>query len=435
MTQHGWTGWRAVAGLTALWVSAGSGYGEDATRVRVIGANPTTATCDAVVVSNGDLIHSGQVFPVGTDGKVIGQSPAEQARAALARLDRSLQAAGSGLAGLVRVTVYADSDETAEIVAAELPSVLPAGTSVALTLMAGQLPTEPTGAKLSIDAVAIPLGKPVPPATDKVAPANPGVRHVAEAATAKPGEFAELSMLPAGDVLFISGQAEKGATLEEATDRTLEGLARTLDWLGLGLDDVVETRSFVAPMEGDLNRVRERFRHGFANRPVPASTFLECTAPAPSIEIEYVVSSRKVPLAERLKRHNLSAEAGDTVAYLTPPWMTASPVFCRATQVQRGPLVYFGGVAGDPAAEGGEIRDLFRRLDRTARQAGCDLRHLAKATYFVSRAELVPQMGKIRPEFYDPKRPPAASLATVRGAGGAGVRLDMIGGESPAIAR
>ncbi len=284
MTQRGVDKLALAAGLTALCVSAGDGVRRrrDASARRR--ANPATATCEAVVVSNGDLIHSGQVFPIGQDGTVIGQTAAEQVRAVLARLDKSLQSVGSGLAGLVRVTVYADSDETAAIVAAQWPDTLPQGILGRADLMAGQLPTEPKGAKLSIDAVALPLGKPASPSPKQTDPGQTdpgqidlgshGSTHFSAAATAKAGEFAEVSILPAGDVLFISGQAEKGATLEEATDRTLEGLAPNLEWLGLGLDDVGRNAFFRGTMEGDLNRVRERFRQGFANRPVPASTFL-----------------------------------------------------------------------------------------------------------------------------------------------------------------
>ncbi len=96
-------------------------------------------------------------------------------------------------------------------------------------------------------------------------------------------------------------------------------------------------------------------------------------------------------------------------------------MFCRATQVMRGNLIYFGGVAGEPAAEGGRFGICFDGWIEQPGRRGGDLRHLAKATYFrVARADLVPQMGKVRPEFYDPKRPPPASLArfAVRGGGG-----------------
>ena len=62
-------------------------------------------------------------------------------------------------------------------------------------------------------------------------------------------------------------------------------------------------------------------------------------------------------------------------------------------------------------------------------QAGSDFRHLAKATYYVSNDQTSARLNEIRPKFYDPKRPPAASKALVRGVGvaGTGISIDMIG--------
>ena len=61
-------------------------------------------------------------------------------------------------------------------------------------------------------------------------------------------------------------------------------------------------------------------------------------------------------------------------------------------------------------------------------KTGSDFRHLAKATYYVADDEASRKLGELRPKFYDPRRPPAASKAVVPGVGLAGktVTLDMI---------
>ncbi len=74
------------------------------------------------------------------------------------------------------------------------------------------------------------------------------------------------------------------------------------------------------------------------------------------------------------------------------------------------------------------MRSIFSQLDTILTQSGSDLRRLAKATYYVSDDDPSAQLNKLRPEFYDPERPPAASKAMVRGVGhpDRGITIDMI---------
>ena len=67
------------------------------------------------------------------------------------------------------------------------------------------------------------------------------------------------------------------------------------------------------------------------------------------------------------------------------------------------------------------------------RKTGSDMRHLVKATYYVTDEDASAALNKIRPEFYDPQRAPAASKASVVGTGvpGTSVTLDMIAVPAP----
>ena len=60
---------------------------------------------------------------------------------------------------------------------------------------------------------------------------------------------------------------------------------------------------------------------------------------------------------------------------------------------------------------------------------GSDYDHLVKATYYPSEDEGRTGLINVRTDFYNPERPPAASLIRVRGTGpsGAGLVVDMIG--------
>jgi enamine deaminase RidA (YjgF/YER057c/UK114 family) len=384
--------------------------------IRRVGGDEASRIADAVVVGNQPLVHTAQLFAAAPGDDLSTVSTAAQVDAVLQQLDKVLKGSGSSLTGLVRLNGYARDDASATALRAGLARALAPETRVALTIAIGAFPAQPRGALVSVDAIAV--------ASDSAAtPVAPGVLT--------PPGFAAATTLPPGGVVYISGQAEKGDNLHEATRKTLAGLKRTLDWLELSLDDVVEIKSFLTPIDADLCPievnsescpVRSAFQELFAGKTVPASSFVEWQLGTNSIEIEFVVRSPKQPAASA------------PIEYLTPPWMTASPVFCRVTRCRRDALVYIGETSGDPAAAGGEIRDLFGRLRKSAEAAGTDLSHLAKATYYVSNQELIPQFGKIRPEFYDPKRPPAASLAPIQGIqpAGRGLVVDMIAVGKPA---
>jgi enamine deaminase RidA (YjgF/YER057c/UK114 family) len=61
-------------------------------------------------------------------------------------------------------------------------------------------------------------------------------------------------------------------------------------------------------------------------------------------------------------------------------------------------------------------------------QTGSDLRHLAKATYYVSDEQTSRALNELRPEYFEEGRAPAASKAMVSGTGmdGRAITMDMI---------
>jgi enamine deaminase RidA (YjgF/YER057c/UK114 family) len=104
-------------------------------------------------------------------------------------------------------------------------------------------------------------------------------------------------------------------------------------------------------------------------------------------------------------------------------------------RVAASPLIYVGGLSldrdgdrADAKAAEREVRGVLDNLGRVLDAAGSDLRHLAKATYYVSTDATSAALNAVRPSYYDPARPPAASKALVGGSGRpeAGLVLDMI---------
>jgi enamine deaminase RidA (YjgF/YER057c/UK114 family) len=180
---------RCVAVLVLLWLSAAV-LAADVQRVRP-GANSSAA----VVVGPAALAHTAQVLPRGADKGDAGA----QAANVLDQVDAILATVGSNLDAVVKLNVYvARADVIADVrgpVARRFKEVKPA-----ICLVIGALPQP--DALVAMDAVAV--------AAD--------VRAVKRAEN--------VAVLPAGSRVYVSGQAEKGATPVEATRKTLESLVR-----------------------------------------------------------------------------------------------------------------------------------------------------------------------------------------------------------------
>ena len=107
-----------------------------------------------------------------------------------------------------------------------------------------------------------------------------------------------------------------------------------------------------------------------------------------------------------------------------PPDEKESPVFCRMTRVSSPASIYISGLFGEPGADAElQIRSIFAELKSALSATGGDLLHLVKATYYVATDAASRKLNEIRPEFYHPKHPPAASKAPVRGTGKEGLSL------------
>ena len=327
----------------------------------------------AVVPESAELLHTRQFLSA--DGS-------EDAATLLAAVKRAVSEFGGDAERLVRVNVVASTQAVADKARESLANI-----RAPITFVIGALPQ---GRKLGIDAVA-PVTKKPPEATSTA------------------------SVLRAGPRLYVSGQAEKGATPAEAAAKTIESLVKTIEDLGSNKSAVVQAKCFLTPMSAAPD-VMDEFARVFGKQKLPL-VFVEWKSDLP-IEIELIAAAPP------------AAANAPAVEYLTPAGMKPSPVFARVVRVNRGDLVYTAGLYPERAGSGEEqVMSVFEQLRRVLDESGGDFKHLAKATYYVSDDDASKQLNAIRPKFYDPQRPPAASKAMVNGVGMSerSIAIDMIG--------
>jgi enamine deaminase RidA (YjgF/YER057c/UK114 family) len=116
--------------------------------------------------------------------------------------------------------------------------------------------------------------------------------------------------------------------------------------------------------------------------------------------------------------------SGERVEHVEP----VSGRFSRGARVKGGRPVLLSGLHGTSEDPIQQVREMFSELQRLMKEAGSDMGHLVKATYYVSDKSADQEINTIRPTLYDPRRPPAASKLSVRGTGrkGKASTFDMI---------
>lgn len=353
---------------------------------------------DAVIVKNVPLVHTSQIFSLDKRGKFVFKDELQkQIGQIFGNLSKALKIADSGIDQVVKLNIYLKNSTLISEVQTEIGRRFKSGKLPAVSYVTGNLSYP--DALISIDAIAVSTNS-----SDK------NVKYFNSGST-------QVSILPPGPVVYVSGQAAKG-NLTEATLNTLKQLEETLHFLGLEKRDIVQIKSFINPIS-DLSTVQNVMAEFFKEGTIPPLVNVEWLSKDPLIEIELIASSNRT-----------LSKSNEQLDFITPKGMVHSPVYSKVTRVNYGSKVYVSGLYGN--TERGiksELSDIFDFLDLISKNSGSDLKHLVKATYYVSNDLHSAALNEIRPKYYDPKRPPAASKAMVKDVGAlkAGVGIDMIG--------
>ena len=128
--------------------------------------------------------------------------------------------------------------------------------------------------------------------------------------------------------------------------------------------------------------------------------------------------------------NNPNLVQGPTVEVRTPPGMTTPDVYSRLSIARHPTTIYTSGLYPTDASVSAEtqLRSLFTNLKQTLDISGSDWMHLVKATYYVNDDTLNKWHNTVRPDYFSPRLPPAASKANVRNVGrtGHGIMMDFI---------
>lgn len=354
--------------------------------------DPASGISAAAVAQNSPMAHTALILPLDARSQIVGPGDlAAQTTQTLDNLQATLKTVDSDLKGLVRLHVYVSQADAIPTVQ-QLVAKRLGGTCPAATYVVAQLPHPQ--ALVALDAVA---AAPQAKASQ--------VTHAQAAALDTSLGKTHVSVLPLGRTVYVSGQVEQGPDLKQATANTLGSLLKSLEHLGLDRSHVVQLKCFAKPID-EATQANAAIAEFFGDAAQPATVWVQWLGGAPT-EIELIAWAPTDP----------DAPAKPNLQSHTPPHLDASPVFSRMIEIDNRRVIYISGLYAPQLDQPtDEVRNLFNRLQQVLTATGSDMRHLAKATYYV-RGDIGSQYGEYRPKVYDAERPPAASMVALENVG------------------
>jgi enamine deaminase RidA (YjgF/YER057c/UK114 family) len=387
-----------VLGLVSPF-TASSTFPADRVLLRSIGQDPASGLARAVVVEEGVLVHTAMMFPEDAKGRLHGGADVEaQATRVLANVDAALKTARTNPSNLVRLHVYVANASLTPQIDQLLRRRFRGQTKPAVTIVETAMPRP--GVLVAMDAIASTAwrtepGRPLRLTTNSLPQRTERASHVA--------------IQPEGPFVIVSGRSASG-DFEPAVRGTMEALRADLEKVDLTFADVAQIKSFLADMTKaeQLERIVAEF---FDGATVPPQVVTEWRQESAHVEIELIAVAPR-------------ATGGERVEYIEP----VSGRFSRVARVNGGRPVFVSGLHGTSNDPIEQVREMFTVLQQLAKEAGSDMAHLVKATYYVSDKLADQEINAIRPTLFDPQRPPAASKLSVRGTGrkGKASTFDMI---------
>ncbi len=387
--------------LAALFSAPGMIYSQTpGVRLRAINPAGGSGVPRAVVVEEGALVHTALMFPEDREGRLQGAGDAgAQAARVLTNMEAALHEARTTLDNLVRLHIYvADASVTPRIDSVLAERFGRAGKMPAVTLVESEMAV--AGMLVAMDAIA---------ATGWSTPGG-ATRLPSAALRSRTAGASHVSIQPPGPFVIVSGRAAPG-DFDVAIRDTIAQLRGDLATAGVTLDHVVQIKSFLGDMRR-AQRLEELIATAFGGSRVPPQVLTEWRQASAPAEIELIASAGP------------PADGRPRVEHVEP----ILGRYSRIARVNGGQPIFMSGLYGESADPVAQVGEMFADLQRVLQAAGSDIRHLVKATYYVSDAGADARINTIRPSIYVPEHPPAASKLFVRGTGrpGKASTFDMI---------
>lgn len=395
--------------ICALWVSL-NGFSQNKAGlknsageivVKYIGSSEVRGNSVAVIVNEVPLAHTKQFLPLDKNGNVSGKGNlSKQVDQLFLNISQALKQADGGIDKIIKLNVFLKSIDMMSEVQPLIGQKFHPARKPSISFVAGDL-AHPD-ALLSMDAIAL---------------SGLNAHEVQLLGSSASKGQADVAVLPIGPVVYVSGQAAKGG-LAEAARGTLKQLDETLTSLGLNKNNIVQIKSFLSPMSS-LSIVEKEFSQFFKGETIPPLVYVDWISSDPVIEIELIAAS---PVS--------SAKTAGQIEYITPPGMRSSPVYSKVVKLNYGKKLYMSGIYSQRSQNNDEeLNSIFTSMKDLLTATKSDFMHLLKATYYITNDQYSKSLSDLRPRYYDPLRPPAASKAMVKGIGmnGAGISIDMIG--------
>ncbi len=373
--------------------------------IKYIGNSSETGGTLAVVVNDVPLAHTTQFLPMDKHGKIVDRNDlSAQLKQVFDNLATALSVAGSDLDHVVKLNICIVESDLMPKVQEYINRRFKPQKRPVVSFVTGDLIL--SAAQVAVDAIAV-----------STLIVQKEVKYLKVPNLFGAPNEVQVSVLPMGGCVYVSGQAAKG-DITEATRATLKQLDSTLKYLGLEKTDIVQLKSFICPA-ADVHLVKKEMSAFFGGLAVPPVVYVEWVSKSPLIEIE-LIAAHTGGLTKPIKQ----------LDFITPTGMTASPVYSKVTRINYGSRVYFSSGYGQTHSNAkNEVKDVFSSMEKILTEVGSDFNHLAKATYYVVTDSASNALNEIRPKYYKTDRPPAASKAKVKGVGlkGRNICIDMIG--------
>ena len=203
-------------------------------------------------------------------------------------------------------------------------------------------------------------------------------------------------------LVFISGQGASSNTPRDPVlplaEKALADVKTAVKASGSDAFDVSRVTCFLSSLDGG-QQVRQKF---FAEFPQAAFNYVQIQrAPVRAVaECEAVAKLRQ--------------KTGANLQLLNPEGMTKSPNYSQVAMASSARVV-LTGTQTSFGFQDSDAKLAFQRLDKVLEGFGTSLKQGAMVHFYPLSQSLAEQIRKVRVDFYDMKRPPAATMLTFEG--------------------